>query len=78
MEPSPKSPEMTEFLDQLSQARFGRSRTESIRNNICVDCGKAATEFTNDISRKEYTISGLCQKCQDEIFQNGDDENDQV
>ena len=26
------------------------------------------TEFKNQISKKEYKISGICQKCQDEMF----------
>ena len=47
-------------------------RTTSIKGNICVrapiGCGGPATEFKDDLSRKEYTISGLCQKCQDEVF----------
>lgn len=26
------------------------------------------TKFKDELSRKEYKISGLCQKCQDKIF----------
>ena len=25
-------------------------------------------DFKDELSKKEYSISGLCQKCQDEIF----------
>lgn len=25
-------------------------------------------EFKNELSKKEYTISGLCETCQDELF----------
>ena len=25
-------------------------------------------DFRNDISRKEFGISGMCQKCQDSVF----------
>lgn len=25
-------------------------------------------DFKDELSKKEYTISGLCQKCQDETF----------
>lgn len=64
--PSNKDPQMTEFLEQ----NFGR--TTAITSNRCVPvpvgCGGSATEFRDALSAKEYTISGLCQKCQDKIF----------
>lgn len=35
----------------------------------CSKCAKQHTfEFTDDLSFKEYTISGLCQECQDDFF----------
>lgn len=34
----------------------------------------SATVFTDDLSRKEYSISGMCQACQDVIFAEPDDE----
>jgi len=41
----------------------------------CPGCEKPinAKEFRDEISKKEYHISGLCQKCQDSIF-GGEDE----
>ena len=68
--PSEKAPGMTKFLDTMTGEVFGRSREESIKNDICVPCGaKAPPEsFRDDLSRKEYTISGLCQACQDSVF----------
>jgi hypothetical protein len=35
---------------------------------ICVLCLLPATEFRDEISRREYDISILCQDCQDEVF----------
>ena len=37
---------------------------------ICPFCKQKIDEkeFVDDISRREYEISGLCQKCQDEFF----------
>lgn len=47
-------------------------RGSAIAADRCVDppfgCGKPADEFRDDLSRREYTISGLCQACQDEVF----------
>lgn len=65
-EPSEKSEGMTRFLEQT----FGR--TTAITNDRCLPaptgCGGPATEFKDELSRREYRISGLCQKCQDEVF----------
>lgn len=63
-----KSVAITNFLDAYSKANFGRSRSDAMSQNICVMCGENASEFHDDLSRKEYTISGMCQKCQDSVF----------
>jgi hypothetical protein len=68
MEPSNKSEAMESFLDQQARDMFGRSRIESFKYGICVCCGKPADQFKDNLSVKEYSISGLCQKCQDETF----------
>ena len=37
----------------------------------CPSCGKefdVTEEFRNEISMREFEISGLCQKCQDSVF----------
>lgn len=52
---------------------FGFDRRDSIARNRCVPppigCGKPATTFHDDLSRREFSISGLCQECQDRIFE---------
>lgn len=35
---------------------------------MCATCGGDATTFRDVLSLKEYTISLMCQKCQDKIF----------
>lgn len=66
MEPSEKSPQWGKFLEE----NFGR--TTAITGGNCVPppigCGKPVEGFRDRLSEKEYTISGLCQNCQDEIF----------
>jgi hypothetical protein len=68
MRPSTKSPEITALLEGLS------GRTTALRNESCVDapmgCGAqdVGEGFRDLLSAKEYTISGLCQDCQDEVF----------
>lgn len=43
---------------------------KNFESNICPFCkaGIKTQEFRNSRSMKEYAISGLCQKCQDETF----------
>lgn len=59
-------------------ALFGHDRRESITADKCIPgplgCGGPATEFRDEVSRKEFTISGLCQKCQDGVFGLGDED----
>lgn len=66
MQPSQKSEGIASFLEQLA------GRTTAITSDKCVNppfgCGGDAVEFKSAKSRREYTISGLCQKCQDRIF----------
>ena len=65
-EPSKKSDALTELFEMME------GRTTAIRANICIrppiGCGGPATEFDDPLSIKEYSISGLCQKCQNEVF----------
>lgn len=66
MKPTTKSPQITEFLEST----FGR--TTAIESDRCIPkpigCGQPIGVFRDAISKKEYTISGLCQDCQDKIF----------
>lgn len=66
--PSSKSAQVEAALERISMSLYGRSRLDCIRNNTCVMCGSAAKEFRDELSRKEFSISGMCQKCQDETF----------
>ena len=62
----------SEGIEELLKRVTGRDRRESIRSDICNLCGEPAKDFHDDLSRKEYTISGMCQKCQDLAFVNDD------
>jgi len=39
------------------------------QEGLCPTCGKPVVEpFRNALSLKEFTISGMCQACQDSVF----------
>lgn len=50
----------------------GEHRPTTIAGNVCmsapIGCGGPAHEFRDALSQKEYTISGMCQDCQDDFF----------
>ncbi len=72
--PSEKSESMEASLTDM----FGFDRREYIRSDVCIPkpygCEGPATEFDDVLSRKEYTLSGLCQTCQDKTFGLGDED----
>jgi len=59
--------------EKLAAGIFGVTRT-SRANCVCHDIPQAAASFSDEVSFREFSISGLCQKTQDEIF--GEDEEE--
>jgi hypothetical protein len=60
--------ELEQFQDDMAVKLFGRSKVLAVAGKQCVKCGASELEFKDEVSKKEYGISGLCQTCQDEIF----------
>lgn len=65
--PSDKSPAMEVMFEHL----FGRS--SAIEGSLCVSCDAEVGDFNDALSEREYSISGLCQACQDAVFGDNDD-----
>lgn len=70
MKPSDKDPGMWEAMKII----FGFDLRDRIEQGVCVPapygCGRENIEggLRNELSRQEYSMSGLCQSCQDETF----------
>jgi len=49
---------------------------KAVEKGLCPFCGNPVNfeDFRDDLSRREFKISGLCQKCQDEFFGGGNEE----
>ena len=78
--PSWKSDTINGELDLLTQIIFnGKDRQTCIEEGTCITCDEAkgliATSFRDDVSRKEYAISAMCQSCQDDVFGMGEPED---
>jgi|3_EtaG_2_1085321.scaffolds.fasta_scaffold71039_4 hypothetical protein len=67
IKPVTKAPEIEALLEALS-SRLARPRSEAFAERVCVTCGSSAIEFDSPISEKEYSISGMCQACQNSVF----------
>ena len=65
-EPLPKSPQLTRFLEKI----FGA--TSAIQHDVCCICQLPATDFRDEVTQREYQQSGVCQHCQDIVFQPGE------
>ena len=58
----------TEIMKRMG---FGKE-VSLVEQGLCPFCQEVVKEadFRDALSRKEFTISGLCQKCQDNTFGN--------
>ena len=65
-----RSKELQSFLDKFTKKAFGMSQTEAKEKNVCPFCHKPINmeDFKDQLSIKEFRMSGLCQKCQDDTF----------
>jgi len=50
--------------------RMNPKMAERVEQGRCAECGSPIREdeFTSERSKREYSVSGLCQSCQDEIW----------
>lgn len=66
--PDAKSSEVEQLLEDFSKNFLAQPRSTAFPTQTCVMCKGPATEFKDALSKKEYGLSGICQKCQDSIF----------
>ena len=53
--------------DIMIQAGFSKE-VARVDAGLCPTCDEEVGPFKDDLSRKEYGISGMCQPCQDMMF----------
>lgn len=59
---------LQDLADSLSKMLHGEKLSEVQKKKICIQCKKKVGEFSDDETRMEYEISGLCPSCQREFF----------
>jgi hypothetical protein len=59
---------LQDFKDSFSRNLFGKTVKEATSTGTCINCEKNAMENCySEAGRREYYISGLCEKCFDKI-----------
>ena len=68
MKATNKAPAIEAFLSSLIDSPL--TREETLEQGLCATCGHDVldTSFRDELSFKEFTISGMCQDCQDKVF----------
>jgi hypothetical protein len=67
MDENTKHPQVEALLNEVAKDLFGHSRD----GKQCVICGSEKIkpeDFKDDLSRREFRISKMCQVCQDDVF----------
>lgn len=64
----PTDDETNELPQPIPVDRLVPGRRESIRDRVCLSCKGPAIAFKDELSRREFSLSGLCQTCQDGVF----------
>jgi hypothetical protein len=54
--------------DIMKAAGFGME-VQRVEDGLCSTCGKIPGVFKDKISLREFYISGMCQRCQDQTFE---------
>ena len=66
--PNPSKRPMTRLAAEMIAGKEGLKRLD---NSLCVTCGRSvdpSKDFKDTLSIKEFGISGMCQTCQDSVF----------
>ena len=70
---------LQDFKDSLEQSAIGAgemkmSRSEALNKGLCLICGEPALpKCYSDAGRREYAISGSCERCFDAMFADEDE-----
>ena len=57
----------------MARRLFGMTAAEAIEEGICISCNQIASEYIySEAGQVEYNISGLCERCFDQLMKGGD------
>jgi len=53
-------------------------RIPKMKARVCMTCSGKVEGFDSELSQKEFLISGMCQKCQDEVFGASEEDSEEI
>jgi uncharacterized CHY-type Zn-finger protein len=59
---------ITELRQKLDNGDYEKNYTGAKATGSCIICGRPAKKFRDAAAKLEYSISALCQNCQDEYL----------
>ena len=60
---------LAKFKQNLQEEIYGKDSTENKTKGLCIQCKHPALKNCySEAGRREFKISGLCEKCFDAIF----------
>jgi hypothetical protein len=60
--------DLQQFKDDLAKSIYGQTTEDAKATGLCIQCKQPAFENCySEAGRREYRISGLCEKCFDSI-----------
>ena len=69
-----KGPALENLKSNLAKDLFGMTKEEALAQELCISCKQPAMSYCySDAGVREYQISGLCEKCFDQITGGGDE-----
>lgn len=77
------SVDLDQFIDNVAISNFGITRSQALAQGICISCRRAVKNergefrsslFSTEAGKREYGISGLCEKCFDGLFEEDRDD----
>lgn len=64
-----QNPKITAVLSALSKERYGITCDEAQEKDICINCKEPAlAKCYSSAGINEYSISGICEECFDEML----------
>ena len=66
----PEPTKKSGFIENMITTLTGKDRVGTITEGHCMTCRNefVSENFRDEISEKEYRISGMCQECQDSFW----------
>lgn len=67
----PRVDKIMALLRRLGEADYEKNYADAKARSSCIICGRQARNFRSAAAKLEYSVSALCQKCQDEYLNGG-------